>query len=365
MAELLDLTAEGRSVAAECTPWIPARLPSQAQLVQDALSSVFTSPLRTWRAAREVGRTAVRLARCALNDGNGPLSIPVGAPKMFDTPLNGHREITFTRLDLRDVRGLKDRFGATVNDVVLAVCSGALRAHLKRHDHEVDSPLVAIVPVSVRDDDPTEEGGNRLSAMFVTLSNDRATPLERLRTVKSSSWSCKRQERAVGYGPMASSLTDALPPAVIKPVVQLGVRAGVVRRLRAGNLMISNVPGPDFSLFFAGMRMEAVYPLGPVVDGVALNITVQSYEDTLYVGINSVAGAVPDLPALARSMVEELALLSRMAHGQAGPGRHRRPSSIAAPAHPGAYLPTVGAGANAVTSTSPVRQEARRERSTP
>jgi WS/DGAT/MGAT family acyltransferase len=284
---------------------------------------------------------------------------------MFDMPLSGHREITFTRLDLREVRGLKDRFGATINDVVLAVCSGALRAHLKRHDHEVDSPLVAIVPVSVRDDDPTEEGGNRLSAMFVTLSNDRATPLERLRTVKSSSWSCKRQERSVGYGPMASLLTEALPPAVIKPMIQLGVRAGVVRRLRAGNLMISNVPGPDFPLYFAGMRMEAVYPLGPVVDGVALNVTVQSYEDTLYVGINSGAGAVPDQPGLARAMVEELALLSRMAHGQAGPGRHHRPTTARTGAHPGAYVPNANTGTSGASGTSGARQESRREHSAP
>ncbi len=162
--------------------------------------------------------------------------------------------------------------------------------------------------------------------MFVPLANDKQTPLERLRTVKANSWSCKRQERAVGYGPMASMVTDAMPPALVKPMVQFGVRAGVVRKLRAGNLMISNVPGPDFPLYFAGMRMEAVYPMGPVVDGVALNITVQSYEDTLYVGINSGASALPDLPRLASAMVDELALLSLMARGTAGQARHHRPS---------------------------------------
>ncbi len=326
MAQLLDLTPEGRAPIDHCSPWIPAGLPSQARLVTESLPNVFTRPIRTWRAAREIGRTAVRMARCAMSDDNGPVSIPLGAPELFDQALSPRRDVCFTQLDLREVKVLRERFNATVNDVVLAVCSGALRTHLTRYDHDVDSPLVAIVPVSVREDGTEEAGGNSLSAMFVPLSNDKQTPLERLRTVKANSWSCKRQERAVGYGPMASMLTDAMPPALAKPMVQFGVRAGLVRKFRAGNLMISNVPGPDFALYFAGMRMEAVYPMGPVVDGVALNITVQSYEDTLYVGINAGASALPDLPGLARAMVDELALLSLMARGTAGQARHHRPS---------------------------------------
>ena len=96
--------------------------------------------------------------------------------------------------------------------------------------------------------------------MFVPLSNDKQTPLERLRTVTAASASCKGQERAVGYGPMATLLTEAVPPAVAKPMVQLGVRSGVLRKLRAGNLMVSNVPGPDFPLYFAGMELQRGLP---------------------------------------------------------------------------------------------------------
>ena len=142
--------------------------------------------------------------------------------------------------------------------------------------------------------------------MFVPLSNDRDRPLDRLRAIVSTSASAKAQERAVGYGPMAAAVSEAFPPALARPVIRLGIQWGALRRLRAGNLMISNVPGPDFPLYFAGMRMVAAYPLGPVIDGVALNITVQSYRDSLFVGINAGATAVPDLPALARSMVHEL-----------------------------------------------------------
>jgi diacylglycerol O-acyltransferase len=324
LAKLLDLTAEG-SAATESRPaWVPPQLPSQTQLMTDALPSFVRSPVRGLRAAREVGRTAVRLARAVVDDRVGPVSIPLGAPDTFESQVRADRAIAFAELDMADVRALRERFGSTINDVVLAVCSGALRAHLAAHDQDVDSPLVAVVPVSVRGDKGAAVLGNHLSAMFVPLSNDKKTPLERLRTVTAASASCKGQERAVGYGPMATMLTEAVPPAVAKPMVQLGVRSGVLRKVRAGNLMVSNVPGPDFPLYFAGMELRAVHPLGPVIDGVALNITVQSYLDSLFVGINACALAVPDLPGLTRAMVDELSLLRRMAAGAGEPQRPDR-----------------------------------------
>ncbi len=324
LAKLLDLTPEGSAVTEPCPPWVPPRLPSQAQLMTDALPTFMRSPLRGLRAAREVGRTAVRLARCAVDDRLGPVSIPLGAPDTFESPVGADRAVSFAELDMAKVRAIKNRFGSTINDVVLAVCSGALRSHLAAHDQDVESPLVAVVPVSVRRDTEAAALGNHLSAMFVPLSNDKKTPLERLRTVTAASASCKGQERAVGYGPMATRLTEAVPPAVSKPMIQLGVRSGVLRKLRPGNLMISNVPGPDFPLYFAGMELRAVYPLGPVIDGVALNITVQSYRESLFVGINACATAVPDLAGLTRAMVDELALLCRMAAGAGEPHRVSR-----------------------------------------
>jgi diacylglycerol O-acyltransferase / wax synthase len=344
LAQLLDFSAEDSAATEPGPPWRPGRLPSQTQLVTDALAYVAHGPVRAVRAAREVGRTALRLARCAIDESSGPVSIPLGAPAAFETPVSARREVCFAVLEMEKARLLKDRFGSTINDVVLAVCSGALRAHLAAHDRDADSPLVAVVPVSVRSGDDADLVGNHLSAMFVTLSNDRTTPLERLRTVTEASASCKGQERAVGYGPMATRVAEAMPPAVAKPLVQFGVRSGILRKLRAGNLMISNVPGPNFPLYFAGMELRAVYPMGPIVDGVALNVTVQSYLDSLFVGINAAAAAVPDLPGLARAMEAELELLSKMAAGagppRSTPTRHRRQP----PAH---HRPEAGTGGGA------------------
>jgi WS/DGAT/MGAT family acyltransferase len=336
LAQLLDLTPEGRAVTETCPPWLPPGLPSHTRLVTDALPSVVQSPLRVLRAAREVGRTAVRLARRALDEASGPISIPLGAPAAFELPVGAQRAVAFAELDMAYVRTLKDRYGSTVNDVVLAVCSGALRTHLTARGQDSDTPLVAIVPVSVRGDEH-DAYGNHLSAMFVPLSNDLQTPLERLRTVSEASTSCKGQEREVGYGPMASLLSDAMPPVIAKPIIQLGVRSGILRKLRAGNLMVSNVPGPSFPLYFTGMELCGVYPLGPVVDGVALNITVQSYRESLFVGINACATAVPELPALSEAMVDELAQLHRMAmrtrrQSTAAAARHHRPGPTSSPA---------------------------------
>jgi WS/DGAT/MGAT family acyltransferase len=328
LAQLLDLGPEGRAVTETCPPWLPARLPSHGQLVTDALPSVMQSPLRLVRAAREVGRTSLRLARRALDNAAGPISIPLGAPSTFEDPVGAPRGVTFAKLDLSQVRTLKDRYGSTINEVVLAVCSGALRSHLMANGQDTEQPLVAIVPVSVRADEH-ETSGNHLSAMFVPLANDVQTPLERLRTVSEASSACKGQERAVGFGPLATLLADAMPPVIAKPLVQLGVRSGILRKLRPGNLMVSNVPGPSFPLYFAGMELCEVYPLGPVVDGVALNITVQSYRESLYVGINACATAVQALPSLAAAMVDELDLLTKMAErtrrqGTAAARHHRR-----------------------------------------
>jgi diacylglycerol O-acyltransferase / wax synthase len=317
MAQLLDFAPEVRP--AESHGWRPPSLPSSVQLVAHAIPSLVTSPFRALGALREIGKTAVRMAQRALDEETPPLSIPLGAPATFETPVGAARSVSFAELGLRQVRDLKERFGVTINDVILAVCSGALRTHLAEHDdlagsdQEAGNPLVAVVPISVRSDSPDDDLGNRLSAMFVPLANDLSEPIDRLRSIAEASATAKAQERAVGYGPMASALSEAVPPALARPVIQLGISLGALRRARAGNLMISNVPGPDFALYFAGMKMLAAYPLGPVVDGVALNITVQSYNDTMFVGLNACASAVPDLPALARLIAHELGQMTAAA----------------------------------------------------
>ncbi|MGP0032175.1 MAG: wax ester/triacylglycerol synthase family O-acyltransferase [Acidimicrobiales bacterium] len=322
LARLLDMTPEGPETTEIAPPARVPALPSGIQMAAQAVPNVLTSPVRVLRAARELGRTSVRLARHAREVGVAAFPIPLGTPAQFATQMNATRAVSFAEVSLGDVDALKERFDVTLNDVVLAMCSGALRTYLAEHDQETSDSLVAVVPISVRRQSEQDALGNRLSAMFVPLASDRGQPLERLDAVADASASAKAQERAVGFSALASSVADAVPPFLARPALRLGAQLGALRRLHPANLMISNVPGPKVPLFFAGMRMEAVYPIGPVIDGVALNITVQSYLDSLFVGLNACPDVVPDLDALAGSVVEELGHLTRAAQ-RGSPGARR------------------------------------------
>jgi diacylglycerol O-acyltransferase len=363
LAQLLDISPDGREVSAEDAAWRPPELPSKVQMVADVVRSVWESPFRTVRAAHEVGRTTFRLLSRAIDPNSAPLSLPLGAPSTFEEPVGADRAVAFARLDLGKIGTLKAGFGVTCNDVVMAVCSGALRAHLSEHGGATESPLVAVVPVSVRRRQ-SEAGGNRLSAMFVPLANHVEFPLDRLRTVVSNIAATKSQERAVGYGPVVSALSDAMPPAVVRPVMRLGAGLGIVRRLRPGNLTISNVPGPTFPLYFAGMQLEKVHPLGPVVDGIGLNVTVQTYVDSLFVGINSCAATVPDVAGLAHAMVRELdqlisaaAALERVNTMRKKAAAHPTARRTRATRSPAALAPTATSpAATSPTATESVRR---------
>ena len=265
------------------------------------------------------------------------MTIPLGAPSTFEIPVGAARSVSFAKLSLRDVRSLKDQFGVTINDVVLAICSGALRSHLAEHEEEVDESLVAVVPISVRSELATKESWRTGSWPTRTWATGSRPCSSRWPTISRSRWTVcgplppPARQRRHRSGPSATGLW--LPPcprpcrrSLARPMIQLGIQVGALRRLRTGNLMISNVPGPNFSLYFAGMRMMAAYPLGPVVDGVALNITVQTYDNSMFIGINASANAVPDVDDLARSMVAELDRLTEAAdreYAADGPGRVR------------------------------------------
>ncbi|HVA05862.1 MAG TPA: wax ester/triacylglycerol synthase family O-acyltransferase [Acidimicrobiales bacterium] len=328
LAQLLDPTPEADPARDQEDVWQPAPAPSRVRLVTEALPDLLSNPVRMVRAGQEVGRTALRVARHVASRGTSALSIPLGAPAQFAAPLGAGRRVSFAHLNLEDVLTLRDYADVTVNDVVLAVCSGALRTYLAEHGRETASPLVAVVPVSVREHSERHAMGNRLSAMFVPLASDQERPLDRLRTIALTSKSTKAQERAVGYSTLAAAVAQAFPPVLARPALRLGAQIGAVRRLRPGNLVISNVPGPKFPLFFAGMRMLSVYPLGPVIDGVALNITVQSYVDSLFVGLNACPKVVPDTDSLARLVEEELTILTKAAQNDSQLSHAREAGSV-------------------------------------
>jgi WS/DGAT/MGAT family acyltransferase len=224
-----------------------------------------------------------------------------------------HRRFSFGQLDLDAVKAVKNQHGATVNDVVVSICAGAVRRWLVEHDELPDVPLVVQVPVSVRTDEQLGTYGNRIILMSAPLLTDVADPAERLRQTHEALDGMKERHRALP----ATLLQDAnhfIPPAVFSRAARLQFR---LARSSAGrplwNLVISNVPGPQFPLYLAGARLVANYPVSVITDGMGLNITVMSYCGKLDVGIIADREQMPDVASLVGWMGEELDALAAAA----------------------------------------------------
>ena len=196
-----------------------------------------------------------------------------------------------------------------MNDVVMAVCAGGLRAWLDRHDALTDSPLIAMIPVSIRTGDEVERWTNRVSSIFAALPTNEPDPVRRVQLVHESMVDAKQLFDAVP----AEALTDFAqfpPPAVFALAMRSATRA--TARFRSPvNVTVSNVPGPRQPLYAAGAQLLHYYPVSTIVDGQGLNITVQSYRDTLDFGLVSCRELVPDLWTMMDDIIEDLAALGK------------------------------------------------------
>jgi diacylglycerol O-acyltransferase len=215
------------------------------------------------------------------------------APKTsFNGRISPHRRFAFGSLSLDTVKAIKNALGITVNDVVVTLCASAVRQWLLERDELPRTPLVAMVPVSVRAPHEAQAFGNRISAMIVPIPTNVADPRDRLQRAHELLRGAKANHAALP----ATLLTDAtsfIPPAVAALAARTTM--DLLSRTRPPlNLVISNVPGPRESLFCAGAKLESMYPVSVVVDGVGLNMTVMSYRDRLDFGIVTDQGQIPD-----------------------------------------------------------------------
>ena len=202
-------------------------------------------------------------------------------------------------IGLADVKRLKNATGTTVNDVVLAVCTGALRQFLLEGDELPDKPLVAVVPVSVHPEVHTPYGSNKVSSMFVQLPAHLDDPLERLMAIREGTKGAKEEHNALGADMLVNWAEHATPNTFSAAARLYSVMHLADRHRPIANLIISNVPGPDFPLYLAGAEMVAGFPLGPVMDGLGVNITIMSYRGTLYWGIIACPETMPRVWQLA------------------------------------------------------------------
>ncbi len=304
---LLDLTPD----VAEHTPaeeWTPDRVPSDVELLGYAASSLARQPIRLGKAVVGAGGAALALRRRERDVPRlRPPPAPFAAPRTsFNTAITGRRSFAFTSLSLPAAKAVKNATGTTVNDVVLALCAGALRRYLDGRDELPEEPLVAMVPVSVRSDDERDAMGNRVSSMLASLATDVDDPLERLEAIHESMAGVKQQLKAIGADTLAD-WAEFAAPAVAGRAARLYSRTKIADRHRPlFNVTISNVPGPPFPLYSIGAAMVANFPLGPIADGGGLNMTVMSYRDSLDFGLLACPDVLPDVWNLAEGLEQAL-----------------------------------------------------------
>jgi WS/DGAT/MGAT family acyltransferase len=307
-AALYDLTPDAVEVS-EPPPFRPDSVPSAAEIVGRNALNALGLPLRAAQLGRDLLERGAASVPYAL--GKQRPAMPFQAPR---TPFNGqltpHRGFAAASLDIELVKDVKNAAGVKVNDVVLAVCGGALRAFLDDLGELPDKPLVAQVPVSTRTDVSRAEVGTKVGSMFVSLGTDIADPLARLKVVRKSATAAKRLRGALAEH-QRLGLSDAIPPGLFTVAARTWSFAHLDDRSPPiYNVIISNVAGPPFDFYVAGARIEKMYPMGPLLYGGGLNITVFSNGGTLDVGLVTCSDLVPDPWPLADGFepaLEELA----------------------------------------------------------
>ncbi|MFC7494894.1 MULTISPECIES: WS/DGAT/MGAT family O-acyltransferase [unclassified Nocardioides] len=283
--------------------------PGRAELLGRGLVSLVTRPLDAVRLVTPTSQLVTRTINRAR--AGTAMAAPFSAPRTsFNGTITGHRSIGLADLDLDEVRQVKNATGTTVNDVVLALAGGALRAYLADREELPASSLLATVPVSVREGTKRSTGANKVSALFARLGTDVEDPLERLRDMAERNRHAKEHHEAIS----ADSLQDWAEFAAPR-TFGLAVRTYAALRLPerhpvVHNLVISNVPGPPVPLYFMGGRIVGLYPLGPVFHGAGLNITVMSNAGRLHVGVIACRESMPDAEDLVSRFSAELAALT-------------------------------------------------------
>ena len=299
MTEMYDLSPEGRDLQPE--PVEPERIPTDQELLTYAALSKMRLARDSFGLVKRTVENVSSLVRAARVPGSNHGAVPLTAPRApWNHSIGPHRTVSFARLPLERAKAVKDALGVKMNDVILAMCAGTLRKYLEDRGELPGEPLIATCPVSVRIDDEKGSLGNKVSAMFASLATDIADPAERLAVIAASTGGAKSDHDLIG----ARTLTDWAEWAAPRT---FGLAARLYGSMNESlrpvhNLVISNVPGPPFPLYLGGAELVAAYPMGPIMDGAGLNITVLSYRDHIDIGFMADRELVPDVWDLAAAV---------------------------------------------------------------
>jgi WS/DGAT/MGAT family acyltransferase len=311
-------------------PWAPQPEPSNSQLLAEALVERVVSPREVIRGVRRVMRGPRRALRKAtdatLAAGSFAWTGMAAPPSPFNFEVGPHRRFAWVRSSLNDLKGVKNELGGTVNDVVLAAVAGALGRFMRaRGQSTVDLELRAMVPVSIRTDDEHGALGNRVTTMMAPLPVWCEDPVRRLHLVSKSMGDLKESKQAMG-AELLAQMQDFAPPTIA------GQAARLQSRQRFFNLVVTNIPGPQFPLYLMGRRMERLFPMVPLAKNQGVCFAIMSYDGQVNFGLTGDYDGMSELEDLAADLEASIEELIEAAGGRKGVLRRFIPGRDGSPA---------------------------------
>ncbi len=305
MGLLFDVTPEPRPVPPP-PPYNPEPLPDEMTLLARSAWSFIKRPLKLPGLAADTALATLKAGYLTRVQGMDLPTVPFTAPPTrLNRPISSQRVWNTALLSLDRVKAIKNSIqGTTVNDVVLAICTGALRRYLLEKGELPDKPLVVMAPVSTRTSDEKNSLGNQVSAMFVQLPVQEADPVEQLRLVHHHASQAKAYLSAIDARTL-TSFTEFIPYGLAGQAARLYSRMRIAEmHAPIFNLTITNVPGPQIDLYMAGHRLLAIMGMGPIIDGMGLIIPVFSYNGILSLSPTSCPTIMPDIDRFTRYLRE-------------------------------------------------------------
>ena len=344
MSVLLDMTKEPRTFSPPPPRAIPA-MPNELEVLSHTARKIMGKPSEIKRVAGELGE-AFRAATKVRDKGVDAPPVPMTAPHTsINHTITGQRIWNTALLELDRVKAIRKINGCTLNDVVVAICAGALRRYFDEKGELPDKPLIAMIPVSTRGEDEHGKMGNKVSAMFLDIATDVADPVERLNVIKEHTQGGKAFEKA-GATRAFVDLWDFIPFGLANRVLRLYSRFRVSEMHNpVFNVVVTNVPGPQVDMYMAGHKLLATMGMAPLVDGMGLLITVLSYNGVLSISPTSSPAVMPDLDVFTRYLRESANEL------EAAVLPHRKHDAEAAEAHTQAVAELAAAFVSQMRST--------------
>lgn len=304
MSLIFDMTSDVKAIPPP-RPYRPKPLPNELSLVMKSAVSFAKNPLRL---PSIVGNTIAATIKTGVVTRTQHLDLPTAPFTAPATPINGiisaKRMWNAAILDLERVKNLKRIMGTTLNDVILAICAGALRKYLNDKEKLPKKPLVAMVPISTRQATDTSAKGNKISAMLVQLATDISDPIERIQAIHENTTVGKTYQGAAGAQTL-SNLAETVPYGIANLASRMYSRYNMSKMHNpVFNLVITNVPGPPIPMYLQGHKLLSIMGSAPIIDGMGLIITVFSYDGRITISPTSDVNSMPDIDIFTKYILE-------------------------------------------------------------